>query len=586
MKKIFATLLAIFFISMTWAQSPGKMSYQAVIRDATDHLVVNHTVGMRISILQGSATGFPVYSEVLTPSTNVNGLVSVEIGGASGFYEINWENGPYFLKTETDPTGGASYTITGTSQLLSVPFALHAKTAESATYVVNESDPVFATSLANTISQSDINNWGAAYFWGNHASAGYLKSFTENDPMFGASPASGITTTNLANWTAAYGWGNHATQGYLKSFTENDPIFAASPASTISNTNINNWNVGFSWGNHAAAGYLKSYTETDPVFGASPASGITPTNLANWTTAFGWGDHSTEGYLKSYTETDPVFGAWDKSTGISITASQVTDFQSGVSANTDVAANTLKNSYPTADAAKLAGIEAGAEVNVNADWTATTGDAEILNKPATVAGFGITDAMTTDSPANSITNQNISDWSTAYGWGDHATAGYLQNIAIAEAGDLMTFDGTNWVSKKLVMVPTGGNIPVSNIQPYLTVNYCIAIYGIFPARSTTEPFIGGIEINAFNFAPRGFATCDGQIMSISSNTALFSLLGTMYGGDGRVTFALPDLRGRVAIHQGYGPGLSSYSIGQAGGSETIQLTIQNLPAHTHALIYQ
>ncbi|XOV67168.1 MAG: phage tail protein [Fluviicola sp.] len=97
-----------------------------------------------------------------------------------------------------------------------------------------------------------------------------------------------------------------------------------------------------------------------------------------------------------------------------------------------------------------------------------------------------------------------------------------------------------------------------------------------------EPFLGQIQPFGFNFAPRGWAFCEGQLLPISANTALFSLLGTIYGGDGRTTFALPDLRGRVAIHHGHGPGLSSYRIGQRGGSEVNYLTIPQLPSHNHA----
>lgn len=96
-----------------------------------------------------------------------------------------------------------------------------------------------------------------------------------------------------------------------------------------------------------------------------------------------------------------------------------------------------------------------------------------------------------------------------------------------------------------------------------------------------EPFIGQIQAFGFNFAPRGWAKCDGQLLSISSNTALFSLLGTTYGGDGRTTFALPDLRGRAPIHQGNGPGLASVALGARAGVENITLDITNLPSHTH-----
>jgi microcystin-dependent protein len=97
-----------------------------------------------------------------------------------------------------------------------------------------------------------------------------------------------------------------------------------------------------------------------------------------------------------------------------------------------------------------------------------------------------------------------------------------------------------------------------------------------------DPFIGQILMVGFNFAPQGWALCNGQLLSISQNTALFSLLGTSYGGDGVSTFAVPNLQGRVPVHQGQGQGLSPYTIGQLGGGETVALTINNLPQHNHA----
>lgn len=98
-----------------------------------------------------------------------------------------------------------------------------------------------------------------------------------------------------------------------------------------------------------------------------------------------------------------------------------------------------------------------------------------------------------------------------------------------------------------------------------------------------DPFIGEIRCFGFNFAPVGWALCQGQLLSISSNTALFSLLGTMYGGNGQTTFALPDLRGRSPIGFGQGPGLSSYEQGQPGGQEQVTLSRGQLPAHGHVV---
>ncbi len=135
MKKIFLVIGFVFGSIALFAQAPDKMSYQAVVRNATNNLVASSPVGMRISILQGSPTGTAVYVETQTPTTNLNGLASIEIGSGtvvSGvFSTIDWSGGPYYIKTETDPAGGTTYTITGTSQLLSVPYALHARTASN-----------------------------------------------------------------------------------------------------------------------------------------------------------------------------------------------------------------------------------------------------------------------------------------------------------------------------------------------------------------------------------------------------------------------------------------------------------------------
>ena len=99
----------------------------------------------------------------------------------------------------------------------------------------------------------------------------------------------------------------------------------------------------------------------------------------------------------------------------------------------------------------------------------------------------------------------------------------------------------------------------------------------------SDPFLGEIRLFPYTFAPRGWAFCNGQVLPISQNTALFALIGTIYGGDGRTTFALPDLRGRVAVSSGQGPGLSSYDVGQLGGAESVGLTENEMPAHNHQM---
>ena len=390
-------------------QVPEKMSYQAVIRNNSNQLVVNKSIGVQISILQGSANGSAVYVERHFPTTNENGLVSLVVGDGTvisgNLSDIDWSNGTYFIKVETDPNGGSNYTISHTSQLLAVPYALYAKSAENLTGSVSETDPIFSNSPANSITYSDItswnnkldhyteidpvfsnsvaknisstniSNWNTAYSWGNHADAGYLKS--ETDPIFNSSVAKNITSTNVSKWNTAYSWGNHADAGYLKS--ETDPIFNSSVAKNITSSDVSNWNTAYSWGNHADAGYLKSYTETDPVFNGSPAKSISSTNIFNWNTAYSWGNHATAGYLKS--ETDPVFN---------------------------------------------------------------------------------------NSVAKNITSTDVSHWNTAYSWGNHATAGYLKSETDPQVGNQTTNYVPRWNGSALVkgtIYDYSGNIGIGTTTP-------------------------------------------------------------------------------------------------------------------------
>ncbi len=208
MNKVFTTLTVLILTINLVAQSPEKISYQAVIRDGSDILATNASIGMQISIIQNSINGTAVYIERHFPTTNVNGLVSIEIGTGtivSGeFTTIDWGSDNYFIKTETDLNGGANYTITGTSQLLSVPYALHAKTAENISGTIDETDPVFSESIARGISDTDTSNWN-----------------NETDPEYTNSIAASITGIDTTNW-------NNKLDGY----TETDPEFSAWDRST------------------------------------------------------------------------------------------------------------------------------------------------------------------------------------------------------------------------------------------------------------------------------------------------------------------------------------------------------------------
>lgn len=207
MKNLIATTLLVMSAFMTWAQSPQKMTYQAVIRNGSNALVTSSNVGMQISILQTTATGIAVYIETHTPVSNANGLVTVEIGNgnvvAGSFAAIDWSNGPYFIKTETDPNGGTVYTISGTTQLVSVPYALYAESAGSS-FSGNYNDLTNAPTNVSTFTNdagyiTAANTLDQAYDQGG-AGAGRIITVDAGELELVNSTANGIglraTTTN------------------------------------------------------------------------------------------------------------------------------------------------------------------------------------------------------------------------------------------------------------------------------------------------------------------------------------------------------------------------------------------------------
>ena len=159
----FILILTVFTEGKTYAQAPDKISYQAVIRDSENQLLVNSFINIEISILGDSTASTIYYQELHETSTNENGLISIQIGSGTEltnqFNTLNWSNGPYFLKTRIDPLRDGNYTLEGMSQLLSVPFALHAKTAEQISGDIQEKDPEFKSSVAATITAEDVELW-------------------------------------------------------------------------------------------------------------------------------------------------------------------------------------------------------------------------------------------------------------------------------------------------------------------------------------------------------------------------------------------------------------------------------------------
>jgi uncharacterized protein (TIGR02145 family) len=246
MKKLLLSYLLFFLSFSVFAQSPQYINYQAVLRSNSGNIIFNQPVNLKVSIHDLTFSGTIVFQETHSANTNQFGVVSLKIGSGSQLIgplaSVIWETGDKFVEIEVDYPVGTGYASIGTQQLVSVPYALHAKKADSLVGGINETDPIFTISPANGITSGNISNWNTAYSWGNHASAGYLTNFTENDPVFIAHPANGITSTLIGNWNTAYGWGNHANAGYLTSFTETDPVYSASVASGIDVADTAYWN--------------------------------------------------------------------------------------------------------------------------------------------------------------------------------------------------------------------------------------------------------------------------------------------------------------------------------------------------------
>ncbi len=188
MKKIKLSILLLMLSSLgVFAQQTSNFKYNAILRDATGQLLVSQDVTIDISILQGSETGLVVFSENTDITTTEHGGINIFVGSqnTTDFDKIDWSKGPYFLKIKVN---GAEL---GTSQLMSVPYALHAKTVSNLT----ESDPIFDKSTAKTLTPTDIANWNTAFGWNDHSKAGYLTTYTETDPTVGVN-----TSNYISKW--------------------------------------------------------------------------------------------------------------------------------------------------------------------------------------------------------------------------------------------------------------------------------------------------------------------------------------------------------------------------------------------------
>jgi len=438
MKKIYTTLLVLIFAGSLMAQTPQSFKYQAVARDASGDVVADQAVGMQISILQGSTSGTAVYVETFTPTTNEFGLMNLNIGAGTlisgDLTTIDWSADTYFIKIEMDMTGGTTYEEYGTSQLLSVPYALHAKTAENVTGTVTETDPLFTAwdkSAGISITESQISD---------------LDHFTntdETDQIFTASVANNIDASDTTRWGSTGG-------------TEVDPLFTAWDKTT--GINITESQI-------SDLDHFTTADEIDPVFVAHAANGITSTNITNWNTAFGWDDHSTVGYFADGGEaggTNRTLGnSDDYSLGFKTNDATrlfiTNDGNVGIGTMSPLTKlHIMETGVPNFARLTIQSTDDGAGIRLKSDvgyhcyldfsdgdndyvgriyyshtddqmrFRTAGSDAMTINSAGNV-GIGTT-SPSTELDVNGVVTANggnSSDWNSSYGWGDHSVEGYL-----------------------------------------------------------------------------------------------------------------------------------------------------------------
>lgn len=423
MKRLFIIIAAVLLTVTVCAQSPQKMSYQAVIRNSSDQLVTNHTVGMRISILHGSAAGTPVYVETQTPATNANGLVTIEIGAGTivtgTFAIIDWSTGNYFIKTETDPSGSTSYTISGTSQLLSVPYALHAETVAS----YPETDPVFVAHASHGISVSSITNWNTSYGWGNHALAGYLTSGNEGDGVIGnemnnvtnATLLRSGTGTSVSPFTVGLNLANTNTWTAPQSFNSNTSF----PGSGVWNTD---GNVGI--GTTNPVNKLQIQNGNMVIDRSVSTSVLSLGTVAGVTGRIFAGDAGGGSLNTNYNQI--------KLTANPNNSEELIRLHTGADAMSNSGTSALYfGQFNLTDMAAIKAVnEGGQPLNRTAGlsfWTEPAGTGVPLLERMRIAGNGNV-GIGTNSPGTkldvtgiiSATGGNSTNWNTSFGWGNHA----------------------------------------------------------------------------------------------------------------------------------------------------------------------
>ena len=433
MKKIITTVAAFLLVATMWAQAPEKMSYQAVIRDAGNALVQTQGVGIQITILKGGASGIPVFVETHNVTTNTNGLVSLEIGtGAlvSGdFSTIDWGTDTYFIQTETDPTtaGGTNYTITGTTQLMSVPYALHAKTADNFTGTLTETDPVYGASIASGITAADTTNW-------NNNIDTQIDSTGINTLGYVAGPHTIDTDTQLdSTGIAALGFNAGGITTEVDGSVTNEIQILSKSGSMVSLSN-------------GGGNFIDAVDDADN----SPINELqTLSRTLNTVTL-----SNTGGFVSiDDADADPLNELQDISlsgSDLSLTNGSTVDlssvgFDGDFNNLTNVPANLDTDATDDFDGqySSLSGVPTNVSI--------------FTNDAGYITSFTELDPIFGASAAASVTNTLMANWSTAYTWGNHSTQGYLTSFTEVDGSVTNEIQTLSISGNNLSISGTGGN---------------------------------------------------------------------------------------------------------------------------------
>jgi len=480
------------------AQPPQKMSYQAVIRNAGGNLVQNHVVSLQISILKGSTTGTAVYNELQNPVTNSNGLVSVEFGGGAGFSDINWADGPYFIKTDIDPEGGVSFSISGISQILSVPYALHAKTAENG----------FSGNY------NDLTN-KPLLFDGTYSSLTGKPSFSivsltgKYDDLIDKPNLFSGSYNDLSNKPTLF-------SGSYYDLTNKPTLFSGS---------------------------YNDLTNKPSLFdGAFSSLSSKPTTLAGYgiTDAFNgtWASLTGKPSFATISTTGSYNDLINKPTLFSGSYNDLTNKPAlfdGVFSSLSGKPTTLAG-YGITDA-------------FNGTWTSLTGKPSF----ATVATSGSYNDLL------NLPTLNINNWNTAYGWGNHVGlyrpiawvptwTEILENpfsISSPVSNQILKYNGTNWVnwdpnyltaetqnlSAVLTSGTDGGNKAIKNVSSIVIGKNYIENTAVFEVSSTTKGFLpprlSVVQINDIYHPAEGLTVynTDSKTLNVYNGTAWVDMAG-------------------------------------------------------------